>query len=160
MAGSFWSNFGLRFNASAPSGIDELLEKGEGNFTLQEIISHDQVIQECKYMNAQLCEYLSKPHVIKQLVQYVIAPPPPAVLHPADTLDVGGSSDNDGGITTAAAMLRRKEKAKANAAAAAGDVAGSVVNSYCCAQYGWDVVRTHAIFSGHRSDSQLVGSEV
>jgi hypothetical protein len=125
MAGSFWSNFGLRFNASAPSGIDELLEKGEGNFTLQEIISHDQVIQECKYMNQQLCEYLSKPHVIKQLVQYVIAPPPPAVLHPSDTLDVGGSSDNDGGITTAAAMLRRKEKAKANAAAAAGDVAGT-----------------------------------
>ena len=35
-------------------GLDELLERDD--ITLEEILSHDDVIQECKYMNTQLIE--------------------------------------------------------------------------------------------------------
>jgi hypothetical protein len=54
MQGSFWSAFGVRFGSAGSSGLDEILEKE--NFTLQQILEHEDCIQECKYMNAQLIE--------------------------------------------------------------------------------------------------------
>jgi len=54
MQGSFWSAFGVRFGSSSSSGIDEIFDKD--SFELEELLDHDDVIQECKYMNAQLIE--------------------------------------------------------------------------------------------------------
>jgi hypothetical protein len=53
MQGSFWSAFGVRFGGGS-SGIDEVLEKE--NCTIEDVLAHDDVIQECKYMNAPLIE--------------------------------------------------------------------------------------------------------
>lgn len=156
MAGSFWSNFGMRFNPNASSGLDELLEKGEGNFTLEEVISHDQVIQECKYMNQQLCEYLSKPHVIRQLVQYVIAAPPASGPGDGDPLAVGGSSDDTGGITNAASMKRRRDKerlaAEADAASKAAASAAAANSSAEAAATPADAADEHAREDSAHSD--------
>lgn len=124
MAGTFWSNFGLRFNpASSSNGIDELLEKGEGHFTLSEVLLHDQCIQEAKYMNLQLCEYLSQPKIVTQLVQYIITVPPDAREAAQNPNEVGGGIDTNGSITTAASIKKKAEKAKAAVAAAAAAAA-------------------------------------
>lgn len=127
MAGTFWSNFGLRFNpASSSNGIDELLEKGEGAFTLSEVLLHDQCIQEAKYMNLQLCEYLSQPKIVTQLVQYIITVPADAREAAQNPNQVGGGIDTNGSITTAASIKKKAEKAaKAAAAAEAAAAAGS-----------------------------------
>ena len=50
MSGSFWTAFGVRFS----NGIDDLLEKED--VTLDELLDHADVIQECKYMNPNLIE--------------------------------------------------------------------------------------------------------
>ena len=73
--GSFWSAFGVRFGGST-SAIDEILEK-EGH-TLEELLDHDDIIQECKYMTSALVEYLSQRDVVEKLIRYVIAKPPEA----------------------------------------------------------------------------------
>jgi hypothetical protein len=52
-SGSFWTAFGVKFN----NGIDDLLEKE--NVTLEELLAHDDVIQDCKYVNAHLIELYS-----------------------------------------------------------------------------------------------------
>jgi hypothetical protein len=54
LQGSFWTAFGARFGTSASSGLDEILERD--HFELEDLLDHDDVIQECKYMNAQLIE--------------------------------------------------------------------------------------------------------
>lgn len=51
--GSFWTAFGVRFGSNA-SSVDEILEKDE--FTLEELLDHEDIIQECKYVNAALIE--------------------------------------------------------------------------------------------------------
>lgn len=71
--GSFWSAFGVRFGATS-SAIDEILEK-DGH-TLEELLDHDDIIQECKYMNNSLIQHLSQKTVVEQLIKYVIAKPP------------------------------------------------------------------------------------
>ena len=45
------------------------------SFTLEELLSEDDVIQECKYMNSNLIEYLARPEVVDKLVRYVITNP-------------------------------------------------------------------------------------
>ena len=54
LQGSFWTAFGARFGAQASSGLDEILERE--HVELEDLLDHDDVIQECKYMNAQLIE--------------------------------------------------------------------------------------------------------
>lgn len=73
--GSFWTAFGVRFGNSA-SGIDDLLEKE--NLTLEELLDHEDVIQDCKFMNANLIEYLSQPEVTLQLIRHVVTASPKA----------------------------------------------------------------------------------
>lgn len=53
--GSFWASFG-RMNAVGNGGstIDDLLEKD--TVVLEEILEHDEVINECKYLNLHLIE--------------------------------------------------------------------------------------------------------
>lgn len=68
---SFWSG-GFDFGNSS-SAIDELL--AQPDFTLEDLLTHEDIIQECKYLNTDLIDYLSHPNVIQKLVQYVITPP-------------------------------------------------------------------------------------
>ena len=51
--GSFWTAFGVQFG-NPTSGIEEILEKDD--FTLEEVLDHEELIQECKYMNTTLIE--------------------------------------------------------------------------------------------------------
>jgi len=68
---SFWSG-GFDFGNSS-SAIDELL--GQPDFTLEDLINHEDILQECKYLNTDLIDYLSHPAVIEKLVRYVITKP-------------------------------------------------------------------------------------
>jgi len=67
---SFWSG-GIDFGGS--SAIDELLSQPE--FSLEDLLNHEDIIQECKYLNTDLIDYLSTPNVIEELVRYVITRP-------------------------------------------------------------------------------------
>jgi hypothetical protein len=51
--GSFWTAFGVRFGQQQ-SSVDELLERDPVN--IEDVLAHDDVIQECKYMNSALIE--------------------------------------------------------------------------------------------------------
>jgi hypothetical protein len=73
MQGSFWSAFGVRFDGNM-CAIDELLQKDE--VVLEDLLRQDDILQECKYMNGALIDYLSERDTVEKLIQYVIMPPP------------------------------------------------------------------------------------
>ncbi|CAG8442666.1 6534_t:CDS:10 [Ambispora leptoticha] len=60
----FW-RFGLN-----PSAIDGLLDKED--LTLQELLEEDDLLQECKTQNNKLIDYLRRPNILSQLLQYII----------------------------------------------------------------------------------------
>ena len=60
----FWK-FG--FHSSSP--IDSLLDKS--SVTLEEILDQEQVLQETKGKNEKLLNFISKPEIIKQLLNYL-----------------------------------------------------------------------------------------
>ncbi|KAJ6240253.1 serine/threonine-protein phosphatase 6 regulatory subunit [Anaeramoeba flamelloides] len=67
------SNDGMpsrRFNFSLKSKIDEILEKEE--FTFEELLDEEDLLQECRYGNKSLVEYLSKPEIVKKTLQYLL----------------------------------------------------------------------------------------
>lgn len=64
----FW-RFGGYANISA---IDTLLDKPE--VSLEELLDESELIQELKQHNTKLIEYLREDHVLKRLMDYVIAP--------------------------------------------------------------------------------------
>ncbi|KAJ3432307.1 serine/threonine-protein phosphatase 6 regulatory subunit [Anaeramoeba flamelloides] len=59
-----------RFNFSLKSKIDEILEKEE--FTFEELLDEEDLLQECRYGNKSLVEYLSKPEIVKKTLQYLL----------------------------------------------------------------------------------------
>ncbi|KAJ3441803.1 serine/threonine-protein phosphatase 6 regulatory subunit [Anaeramoeba flamelloides] len=61
----FW-----RFNFSLKSKIDEILEKEE--FTFEDLLDEEDLLQECRYGNKSLVEYLSKPEIVKKTLQYLL----------------------------------------------------------------------------------------
>jgi hypothetical protein len=73
MDGTYWTG-GYDFG-SAITGIDEILSQ-RGSFTLEDLLDHVDVISECKYLNADLVDYLSKKEVVEKLVRYVVTPNP------------------------------------------------------------------------------------
>lgn len=72
MDGTFWAG-GFDFGTTV-SGIDDILSQPQ--FTLEDLLNHDDIISECKYLNSDLIEYLSKFRVVEKLIKYVITPPP------------------------------------------------------------------------------------
>src|SRR5947207_4334124 len=62
----FW-----RFGFHACSAIDTLLDKPD--VTLEEILSEDDLLQECKAHNTKLIEYLRDPNILSKLLNYIIA---------------------------------------------------------------------------------------
>lgn len=55
--------------------MDEIL--GREEFSLEDLLDHEDIISECKYLNADLVEYLSRKEVIELLINYVIQKPAP-----------------------------------------------------------------------------------
>lgn len=68
MAGAFW-----RIGYAQQSTIDSVLEKE--NFTLEELLDDDDILQECREANKKLTEYLAQPVVIEKLLKYVVNEP-------------------------------------------------------------------------------------
>jgi hypothetical protein len=80
MQNSLWLALGGRlghmggFNEYAVSPIDEVLQRE--SFELEDLLEEDQLLQEVKFCNGHLLEYLSRRGVVEQLVRYTIARPP------------------------------------------------------------------------------------
>ncbi|KAE8728605.1 SIT4 phosphatase-associated family protein isoform 2 [Hibiscus syriacus] len=66
----FWRMTGL----STASPIDTILDKD--NFTLEELLDEDEIIQECKSLNGRLINFLRDKAQVEQLIQYIVVEPP------------------------------------------------------------------------------------
>ncbi|KAG9149200.1 hypothetical protein Leryth_003184 [Lithospermum erythrorhizon] len=62
----FWRMTGL----SASSPVDTILDKG--NFTLEELLDEDEIIQECKALNGRLINFLRERPQVEQLIRYIV----------------------------------------------------------------------------------------
>ncbi|KAL5222117.1 hypothetical protein ABZP36_026830 [Zizania latifolia] len=62
----FWRMTGL----SAASPVDTILDKE--NFTLDELLDEDEIIQECKALNSRLINFLRDRAQVEQLLRYVV----------------------------------------------------------------------------------------
>ncbi|RCV26563.1 hypothetical protein SETIT_5G256000v2 [Setaria italica] len=62
----FWRMTGL----SAASPVDTILDKE--NFTLEELLDEDEIIQECKALNSRLINFLRDKAQVEQLLRYVV----------------------------------------------------------------------------------------
>lgn len=59
---------------SAASPVDSILEKDD--FTLEELLDEDELIQECKSLNARLTAYLKQADTVEKLLSYLVDEPP------------------------------------------------------------------------------------
>jgi len=66
----FWRTAGF----SQPSPIEAILERS--NFTLEDILDEDDLVQECKSLNSRLINFLKDRSVIEKLIRYLVEPPP------------------------------------------------------------------------------------
>ncbi|XP_057763885.1 uncharacterized protein LOC130985117 [Salvia miltiorrhiza] len=66
----FWRMAGL----STASPVETILDKDD--FTLEELLDEDEIIQECKALNGRLINFLRERAKVKQLVQYIVEEPP------------------------------------------------------------------------------------
>ncbi|XP_042037295.1 serine/threonine-protein phosphatase 6 regulatory subunit 1-like [Salvia splendens] len=66
----FWHMTGL----STASPVETILDKD--NFTLDELLDEDEIIQECKALNGRLISYLREISQVKQLLQYIVQEAP------------------------------------------------------------------------------------
>ena len=66
-------------NYSQPSPIEQILEKE--NYTLEELLDEDDLIQETKSLNGRLIEYLKQPETVSKLLAYVVEPYEKGMLH-------------------------------------------------------------------------------
>ncbi|KAL6848773.1 hypothetical protein ACP4OV_021356 [Aristida adscensionis] len=62
----FWRMTGL----SAASPVDTILDKE--NFTLEELLDEDEIIQECKALNTRLINFLRDKAQVEQLLRYIV----------------------------------------------------------------------------------------
>jgi len=68
----FW-----KFGFHTPSAIDGILARDD--FTLEELLDDEDVLQECRNQNQKLTEFLSAPENVKQLLDYVTREPAGAI---------------------------------------------------------------------------------
>ncbi|RWR85822.1 serine/threonine-protein phosphatase 6 regulatory subunit 2 [Cinnamomum micranthum f. kanehirae] len=62
----FWRMAGL----STASPVDSILDKK--NYTLEELLDEDEIIQECKALNGRLINFLRERAQVEQLLQYIV----------------------------------------------------------------------------------------
>ncbi|KAL6757992.1 SIT4 phosphatase-associated protein-domain-containing protein [Haematococcus lacustris] len=65
----FWKVAGF----SQPSPIDQIMDKDE--YTLEELLDEDDVIQECKSLNGRLVAFLRERSTVEQLIRFLVDPP-------------------------------------------------------------------------------------
>lgn len=65
----FW-----RVTSLAQSPVEAILDRGD--FTLADLLDEDDVIQEARALNGRLVSFLSKRETVRQLVDYIVEPPP------------------------------------------------------------------------------------
>jgi len=65
----FW-----RLGFAQTSPLEQLLESED--FTLQQVLEENEVIQECKQLNKKLIDFLAAPEQVKALIDYVVDEPP------------------------------------------------------------------------------------
>ncbi|CAF1928877.1 unnamed protein product [Brassica napus] len=65
----FWRMAGL----STASAVEAILDKD--NFTLEELLDEDEIIQECKALNGRLLNFLRERVQVEQLISYIIEEP-------------------------------------------------------------------------------------
>ncbi|KAI8474021.1 MAG: SIT4 phosphatase-associated protein-domain-containing protein [Monoraphidium minutum] len=66
---AFWRVAGF----AQPSPIEQILDKEE--YTLEELLDEDDIIQECKSLNGRLIAFLREKPVVEQLLRYLVQPP-------------------------------------------------------------------------------------
>ncbi|CAN8295052.1 unnamed protein product [Cochlearia groenlandica] len=66
----FWKLTSL----SASSPVDTILDKE--NFTLEELLDEEEIIQECKALNSRLINFLRDRAQVEQLLRYIVEEPP------------------------------------------------------------------------------------
>ncbi|XP_047947954.1 serine/threonine-protein phosphatase 6 regulatory subunit 1-like isoform X2 [Salvia hispanica] len=66
----FWRMAGL----STASAVETILDKDD--FTLEELLDEDEIIQECKALNGRLIHFLRERANVKKMVQYIVEEPP------------------------------------------------------------------------------------
>ncbi|KAI3450571.1 hypothetical protein Pfo_007236 [Paulownia fortunei] len=66
----FWKLTAL----SASSPVEAVLDKE--NFTLEELLDEEEIIQECKALNSRLINFLRDRAQVEQLLQYIVEDPP------------------------------------------------------------------------------------
>lgn len=66
----FWRMTGL----SAASPVDSILDKDD--FTLEELLDEDEIIQECKALNTRLINFLRDRIQVEKLLHYIVEEPP------------------------------------------------------------------------------------
>ncbi|WOL15710.1 serine/threonine-protein phosphatase 6 regulatory subunit 3-like [Canna indica] len=66
----FWRMTGL----SQASPVDAILEKD--NFTLEDLLDEDEIIQECKALNTRLINFLRERVQVEKLLRYIVDEPP------------------------------------------------------------------------------------
>ncbi|CAL0334035.1 unnamed protein product [Lupinus luteus] len=64
---------------SASSPVEAILDNG--NFSLEELLDEDEIIQECKALNTRLINFLRDRAQVEQLLRYVIEEPPEDAEH-------------------------------------------------------------------------------
>ncbi|KAL1965035.1 hypothetical protein VTN77DRAFT_6095 [Rasamsonia byssochlamydoides] len=85
----FW-RFGGYANIST---VDTLLDKPD--VSLEELLDEPELIQELKQHNTRLIEYLREDHILKRLMDYVIAPPLVNEEEEDQEDDKGGTGEKD-----------------------------------------------------------------
>ncbi|KAK3276563.1 hypothetical protein CYMTET_15371 [Cymbomonas tetramitiformis] len=65
----FWRSAGF----AQPSPIEGILDRGD--FTLEEILEEDDVIQECKALNSRLIAFMKEKDNTEKLIRYLVEPP-------------------------------------------------------------------------------------
>mmetsp|Transcript_8349 Transcript_8349/g.14426 ORF Transcript_8349/g.14426 Transcript_8349/m.14426 type:complete len:827 (+) Transcript_8349:168-2648(+) len=66
---SFWRTFGFH----TVSAIDTILDKDE--FTLEELLDEEEILQEVKSQNKRLLDFLTQPDILKVLIQFITVEP-------------------------------------------------------------------------------------
>ncbi|KAG6436154.1 hypothetical protein SASPL_101038 [Salvia splendens] len=59
---------------SASSPVESVLDKE--NFTLEELLDEEEIIQECKALNSRVISFLRDRAQVEQLVRYIVEEPP------------------------------------------------------------------------------------
>ncbi|XP_021904664.1 serine/threonine-protein phosphatase 6 regulatory subunit 2-like isoform X2 [Carica papaya] len=66
----FWRMAGL----STASPVEAILDKE--NYTMEELLDEDEIIQECKALNGRLINFLRERVQVEQLIRYIVLEPP------------------------------------------------------------------------------------